>query len=437
MGQVLVNPDEIRSFIVELNRFKDEMDINQKQLKAKLNKLGESWNDNEQQKFNNNFETFLKNLTPFSSNIDEYSSFLQRKANALHRSIYIKDTTILDNIKTIFNNSLIKLQENIEDAKSKYMNILKYSEEKVEDVSFIVNNYANEISKLEQEAYSINLKINSLDAELISLNGQLLNAKEEYQRSSIQNKISMYKTKIASSQNDLNYTKSKIYTVKTKLDNNRHILTNIRNIPADIQDNIDKYNYEINYLKTEASNILDDTFKAIESIKNTIDNYQSVQSSSPMNSFNTKSTNSRKYSSSQEKQEIKKTNRENNTLDLDEVVNFELQNTIYKILNTKKINRFTSELYLNDSKIAKISFKLKNESISILNYRGNNFNTIEVLTSYICTIGQKDLNLKSISIWAKESDISNFINLKFTQNGELVKGDGVNMIKKIIKSDTQ
>lgn len=82
MSQVIVNPTEIRQFVIELKRLKAELESNQKRSSDKLRKLGETWKDSEHKKFEDKFSGFLGNIRPFIANIDEYCVFLERKAAA-------------------------------------------------------------------------------------------------------------------------------------------------------------------------------------------------------------------------------------------------------------------------------------------------------------------------------------------------------------------
>jgi uncharacterized protein YukE len=82
MAQAIVNPDEIRKFIGEMKRFKSELEQNRDRTKGKMRELGETWRDQEHQKFASEFENFIRQMNPFLKNIEEYNSFLNRKAVA-------------------------------------------------------------------------------------------------------------------------------------------------------------------------------------------------------------------------------------------------------------------------------------------------------------------------------------------------------------------
>lgn len=82
MAQAIVNPEEIRRFIGEMNHFKRELEQNRDRTNAKMRQLGETWKDSEHQRFAQEFENFIRQMNPFLNNIDEYNSFLNRKAAA-------------------------------------------------------------------------------------------------------------------------------------------------------------------------------------------------------------------------------------------------------------------------------------------------------------------------------------------------------------------
>ncbi len=82
MSQIIVNPEEIRMFVNELQQFKHELEHNQQMITSKLDYLGESWQDQEQQIFKEEFSHMIRSMEPMMQKLDEYTAFLDRKAQA-------------------------------------------------------------------------------------------------------------------------------------------------------------------------------------------------------------------------------------------------------------------------------------------------------------------------------------------------------------------
>ena len=80
MSQVIVNPDEIRIFMSELQQFKNDLQNNQQSIIAKLDYLGETWQDQGHQRFQEDFFEMMRSMESLMTRIDEYTSDLNRKA---------------------------------------------------------------------------------------------------------------------------------------------------------------------------------------------------------------------------------------------------------------------------------------------------------------------------------------------------------------------
>ncbi len=80
MSQAIVNPEELRRFAHQLKRFTSELESQMGALNAQLKSLGQSWRDQEQQKFADEFEQTLQAIGKFTAAAEEHVPFLLRKA---------------------------------------------------------------------------------------------------------------------------------------------------------------------------------------------------------------------------------------------------------------------------------------------------------------------------------------------------------------------
>ena len=83
MAKAIVDPEELRRFAHDLKRFNDELHNNLTLLHGRLEALGETWRDQEQQKFREEFEQTMRVLGRFSAAANQHIPFLLRKAERI------------------------------------------------------------------------------------------------------------------------------------------------------------------------------------------------------------------------------------------------------------------------------------------------------------------------------------------------------------------
>jgi uncharacterized protein YukE len=83
MAQAVVDPNELRRFAGMLKRFNAELQTNLSGVHAQLLTLGESWRDQEHDRFKAEFETTMNELARFMESAGEYIPFLLRKAERI------------------------------------------------------------------------------------------------------------------------------------------------------------------------------------------------------------------------------------------------------------------------------------------------------------------------------------------------------------------
>ncbi len=83
MAKAVVNPDDLRRFAFELKRFNDDLKSRIAGLHRQFLKLGETWRDEEHEKFAETFEEMLRALAKFADASDRHAPFLLRKAERI------------------------------------------------------------------------------------------------------------------------------------------------------------------------------------------------------------------------------------------------------------------------------------------------------------------------------------------------------------------
>lgn len=85
MSQAIMDPEEVRRFAKELKRFNDDVQSKASALQARFTALGSTWQDQEQQKFAEEFVTTMKVLKKFVEVAEKHTPFLLRKAQRIEQ----------------------------------------------------------------------------------------------------------------------------------------------------------------------------------------------------------------------------------------------------------------------------------------------------------------------------------------------------------------
>jgi uncharacterized protein YukE len=83
MAQAVVDPNELRRFATNLKRFNGDLQSNIASIHAQLLALGDSWRDQEHEKFRAEFEDTLRVVERFIETAGEHIPFLMRKAERI------------------------------------------------------------------------------------------------------------------------------------------------------------------------------------------------------------------------------------------------------------------------------------------------------------------------------------------------------------------
>jgi len=81
MARAIVDPGELRRFANDLKRFNAELQRQMTAMQGRFNALGQTWRDQEQRKFAEEFEHAMRALTRFTKAADEQVPYLLRKAD--------------------------------------------------------------------------------------------------------------------------------------------------------------------------------------------------------------------------------------------------------------------------------------------------------------------------------------------------------------------
>jgi uncharacterized protein YukE len=82
-SQVIADPEALERFAQELKQFNSELRDRMFRLQGQFSRLGDTWRDQEHQKFAQEFEQTMRVLHQFIQIADQHIPFLLRKAQRL------------------------------------------------------------------------------------------------------------------------------------------------------------------------------------------------------------------------------------------------------------------------------------------------------------------------------------------------------------------
>ncbi|MCS7039952.1 MAG: WXG100 family type VII secretion target [Caldilineales bacterium] len=83
MADVKADPEDLRRFSAELKQFNSQLRESTSRLQSQFVRLGDTWRDQEHQKFAQEFQQTMRVLAQFMRSADEHIPFLLRKAQRL------------------------------------------------------------------------------------------------------------------------------------------------------------------------------------------------------------------------------------------------------------------------------------------------------------------------------------------------------------------
>jgi uncharacterized protein YukE len=85
MAQAIMDPEEVRRFASELKRFTDDVQHKASSLQARFAALGTTWQDQDHEKFAEEFIATMKVLRKFMEVSEKHTPYLLRKAQRIEQ----------------------------------------------------------------------------------------------------------------------------------------------------------------------------------------------------------------------------------------------------------------------------------------------------------------------------------------------------------------
>jgi uncharacterized protein YukE len=83
MSQAVVDPEQLRQFATHLKLFADELRSRSTSLATQMNRLEQSWRDEQQRKFSEDFVVQLRGLSRVIQSTEQHIPYLLRKADQI------------------------------------------------------------------------------------------------------------------------------------------------------------------------------------------------------------------------------------------------------------------------------------------------------------------------------------------------------------------
>ena len=85
MSQAIIDPEEVRRFAAELKRFNGDLRERTASLMARFTALGDTWQDQEQEKFAGEFVQLMRTVKSFLELSERHTPYLLRKAERIQQ----------------------------------------------------------------------------------------------------------------------------------------------------------------------------------------------------------------------------------------------------------------------------------------------------------------------------------------------------------------
>ena len=83
MAQAIASPEDLEKFASELKQFNGQLTQSMTRLNAQFQRVGETWRDQEHQRYAQEFEQTMRILQQFARSSEQQIPFLLRKAQRL------------------------------------------------------------------------------------------------------------------------------------------------------------------------------------------------------------------------------------------------------------------------------------------------------------------------------------------------------------------
>ena len=83
MNQAIVDPEQLRQFAGHLHRFAEEMKQRSAGLASQMNQLEQTWRDEQQRKFAEEFTVQMRQMTRLIQTTEQHVPYLLRKAEQI------------------------------------------------------------------------------------------------------------------------------------------------------------------------------------------------------------------------------------------------------------------------------------------------------------------------------------------------------------------
>ena len=83
MAQAIASPEDLEKFAHELKQFNSQLTQSMTRLQGQFTRVGDTWRDQEHQRYAQEFEQTMRILHQFSQSAEQQSPFLLKKAARL------------------------------------------------------------------------------------------------------------------------------------------------------------------------------------------------------------------------------------------------------------------------------------------------------------------------------------------------------------------
>lgn len=339
--------------------------------------------------------------------------------------VNIKDTSVLDRIKTVFKSSLDTFQNDINSASSSFEQVIDDTNTKISKIRSIINKLESDINYCIGKLSSLRSELSSYEASARSARAAANSCEDESSRSHYLSEASHYEHMASQTRQEISVVESKLNTLRAHKSREEAREAKAKAVLSLAKNEFDKYNSLKAEVNANSNHIFDSTSKKIQTIKSSVEDYVDVQSSiSSATSSSNKSNNNAGIDGS--------FSNANSDIEIDTIDDFEVDigGDLYKVKPLKAGKRFKCSVEKNSSDTdIRFNFKASSKSIELLSLSSSIDSVdIKIIDSFLLKQAQEH-NTNTINTWAEKDEVELLKSVGFEVKTTQI--DGSEMFKNV------
>lgn len=338
--------------------------------------------------------------------------------------VNIKDSSVLDEVKIIFKDSLQNFSANIHSHAVKYNKINEDAQVKASDIQYKIATLDSDIRRIQSRISALKYQEQQARSNASSHSNLASQSDSEEESNHHSSQANYFNSMANEYSHQASFESRTLMDVQDKLSRERNRMAEVKSIQKQIQLARARYDQLLRTISYSSDDIFEQTSKKVAQIKNSIEEYTNIQSNRISNHNSSDMVvRSQKHIDTKIVQEIVATE----TSFINE--NFVFNDAVAIVNSEKKNKKVKIDLEYQNETIV-LCLLNKKENINILSIRGDvSENIFSCVIAYVEQEAKK-MNMKSMIVYIDEKDVQKYLQIGF----EVIEkyDDGIEVKKDIL-----